>query len=78
MKFSGFRFQVSAQPLAAIVQSDRRRNIAVDSTSATLHFVGWVEPTLGYVGFRFTLPNLHIVNSFVQSETQLILWQNLI
>jgi hypothetical protein len=24
--------------------------------SATLHFVGWVEPISGYVGFRFTQP----------------------
>jgi hypothetical protein len=26
---------------------------------ATLHFVGWVEHNLGFVGFRFTQPNLH-------------------
>jgi len=34
------------------------------------HFVGWVEPVLDYVGFRFTLPNLHVANSIVQRETQ--------
>jgi len=38
--------------------------------SATLHFVGWVEPISGYVGFRFTQPNLHFVSSIVQCETQ--------
>jgi hypothetical protein len=35
-----------------------------------MHFVGWVEPISGYVGFRFTLPNLHFVSSIVQCETQ--------
>jgi hypothetical protein len=38
--------------------------------SATLFFVGWVEPISGYVGFRFTQPNLHFVSSIVQCETQ--------
>ena len=37
---------------------------------ATLLFVGWVEPISGYVGFRFTQPNLHFVTSIVQCETQ--------
>jgi hypothetical protein len=52
------------------VRFDRKRSFGVGSTSATLHFVGWVEPILGYVGFRFTLPNLQFANSIVQSETQ--------
>jgi hypothetical protein len=39
-------------------------------TSATLQFVGWVEPILDYVGFRYTLPNLHFVCSIAQCETQ--------
>ncbi len=39
-------------------------------TSATLHFVGWVEPISGYVGFRFTQPNLHVGSSIAQCETQ--------
>ena len=51
-------------------RADRNRNFALDATSATLHFVGWVEPVSGFVGFRFTLPNLRVVNSIVQSETQ--------
>jgi hypothetical protein len=38
--------------------------------SATLHFVGWAEPISGYVGFRFTLPNLQFVSLFGQNETQ--------
>jgi hypothetical protein len=38
--------------------------------SATLHFVGWVELISGYVGFRFTQPNLHVVSSIAQCETQ--------
>ena len=39
-------------------------------TSATLHFVGWVEPISGYFGFRFSQPNLHFVSAIVQCETQ--------
>jgi hypothetical protein len=37
---------------------------------ANLHFVGWVEPILGYVGFRFAQPNLHFVSSIAPCETQ--------
>jgi len=39
-------------------------------TPATLHFVGWVEPISGYVGFRFTQPNLHFVSTIMLCETQ--------
>jgi hypothetical protein len=39
-------------------------------SSATLNFVGCVEPISGYVGFRFTQANLHFVSSIVQCETQ--------
>ena len=38
--------------------------------SVTLLFLGWVEHISGYVGFRFTQPNLHFVSSIVQCETQ--------
>jgi len=44
----------------------KRRQMA----STTLHFVGWVDPISGYVGFRFTQSNLHVVSSIVQCETQ--------
>ncbi len=37
---------------------------------AFLHFVGWVEPTLGFVGFRCTLPNLHFADDILKCETQ--------
>ena len=36
----------------------------------TLHFVGWVEPTPDFVGFRFTQPNLHIAGVIAKGETQ--------
>jgi hypothetical protein len=36
----------------------------------TLHFVGWVEPTPDFVGFRCTQPNLHFTCSNAQCETQ--------
>jgi hypothetical protein len=35
-----------------------------------LHFVGWDEHTLSFVGFRFTQPNLHFISSIAQCETQ--------
>jgi len=44
----------------------RRLNL----TWATLNFVGWVEHTLSFVGFRFTQPNLHFISSIAQCETQ--------
>ena len=51
--------------------SDQKRNFLADLPSATLHFVGWVEPILDYVGFlRLRRTNLHVVNSVVQCETQ--------
>ena len=37
---------------------------------ATLHFVGWVEPTPGSVGFRCTQPNLHFAGVIAKCETQ--------
>jgi hypothetical protein len=37
---------------------------------ATLHFVGWVEPTPGFVGFRCTQPNLHFAGVIAKGETQ--------
>jgi hypothetical protein len=33
-------------------------------------FVGWVETTLGFVGFRCTQPNLHFDIAFAKCETQ--------
>jgi len=39
-------------------------------TWATLHFVGWVDHTLSFVGFRYTQPNLHFISSIAQCETQ--------
>ena len=37
---------------------------------ATLHFVGWVEPTPDFVGFRCTQPNLHFAGVITKCETQ--------
>jgi hypothetical protein len=37
---------------------------------ATLHFVGWVELTPGFVGFRCTQPNLHFAGVITKCETQ--------
>ena len=35
-------------------------------------FVGWVEPTPGFVGFRCTQPNLHFAGDIAKCETQQI------
>ncbi|MGD8295618.1 MAG: hypothetical protein PVG67_04450, partial [Desulfobacterales bacterium] len=35
-----------------------------------LHFVGWVEPTPGFVGFRCTQSNLHVTGMIAKCETQ--------
>ena len=38
---------------------------------ATLHFVGWVEPTPGFVGFlRLRRTNLHFSGGIAKCETQ--------
>jgi len=42
----------------------------VGSSPATLYFVGWVEPSPGFVGFRCTQPNLHFAGVVVKRETQ--------
>ena len=35
-----------------------------------LHFVGWVEPAPGFVGFRCTQSNLHVTDIIAKCETQ--------
>jgi hypothetical protein len=35
-----------------------------------LHFVGWVEPYPGFVGFRCTQSNLHVTGIIAKCETQ--------
>jgi hypothetical protein len=35
-----------------------------------LHFVGWVEPYPGFVGFRCTQSNLHVTGVIAKCETQ--------
>jgi hypothetical protein len=35
-----------------------------------LHFVGWVEPTPVFVGFRCTQSNLHVTGIIAKCETQ--------
>jgi len=34
------------------------------------NIVGWVEPTPGIVGFRYTQPNLHFWGAITKCETQ--------
>ncbi|MGD9066578.1 MAG: hypothetical protein PVI42_20785, partial [Desulfobacterales bacterium] len=35
-----------------------------------LHFVDWVEPNPGFVGFRCTQSNLHVTGIIAKCETQ--------
>jgi hypothetical protein len=42
----------------------------VGSILTTLHFVGWVESTPVFVGFRSTQPNLHFAGVIAKCETQ--------
>jgi hypothetical protein len=46
------------------------QKIALIPSWATLDFVGWVEPTPDFVGFRCTQPNLHIAGAISKYETQ--------
>jgi len=45
-------------------------NAGVDSTLDYVVIVGWVEPTPGIVGFRYTQPNLHFCRAITKCETQ--------
>jgi hypothetical protein len=73
--FFGFSiFILSIQPAGAKRFSEDwlilSENWGLIPASGALLFVGWVEPIAGYVGFRFTQPNLHVVSSIVLCETQ--------
>jgi hypothetical protein len=46
------------------------KNLGVDSILGHFAFVGWVEPTPGFVGFRCTQPNLHFAGAIAKCETQ--------
>ena len=39
-------------------------------SSVPLHFVGWIKPTPGFVGFRCTQSNLHVTGIIAKCETQ--------
>ena len=44
--------------------------VGVGSILGHFAFVGWVEPTPGFVGFRCTQPNLHVAGAIAKYETQ--------
>ena len=46
------------------------KNLGVDSILGHFAFVGWVEPTPDFVGFRCTQPNLHSDVVIAKCETQ--------
>ena len=62
---SGFNSRVPASSCETTFQK-----LELVLTWATLHFVGWVELTPGFVGFRCTQPNLHFAGVIANCETQ--------
>ena len=47
------------------------KKLGLNLTWPTLHFVGWVEHPVGFVGFlRLRRTNLHFISSIAQCETQ--------
>jgi hypothetical protein len=75
------RFRNRAQKVSISIRLDARgqRRCSCETTFqklelvlswATLHFVGWVELTSGFVGFRCTQPNLHFAGVIAKCETQ--------
>ena len=51
-------------------RSDRRRKVAVGSTSAILHFVGLVKPILGYVGYSTTHTTVRLETNVYDIKTK--------
>ena len=74
----GFRFRVSGfRPALAFslltpetLYETSFPKLELVQSRGTLHFVGWVEPTPDFVGFRCTQLNLHFAGSNAQCETQ--------
>ena len=70
-------FKVSFSIRLAVFSGQRRcacetsfQKLELALSWATLHFVGWVEPTPDFVGFRCTQPNLHFAGVIANCETQ--------
>jgi hypothetical protein len=61
--------QVAPQALPDAYETTFQKLALVPSWS-TLDFVGWVEPTPDFVGFRCTQPNLHVASDISKYETQ--------
>ena len=70
-KSSSFFFDQTgrSQPAAAFVWSYISK-VGVGSILGHFGFVGWVEPTPGFVGFRCPQPNLHFADVIAKCETQ--------
>ena len=74
--FAVYRFQVSGFGCQGVEVLDPEtsyetfQKLGLVLSWATLHFVGWVEPAPGFVGFRCTQPNLHFAGVIADCETQ--------
>ena len=68
---SGVRFQAGSRVFTPdTLYETSFQKLELVLSWATLHFVGWVEPTPGFVGFRCTQPNLHFAGVIAKCETQ--------
>jgi hypothetical protein len=68
--FIGFLFDQPGCPLAGGRALMKLQKLGLVLFRAPLQFVGWVELTPSYVGFRCTQPNLHFAGVFARCETQ--------
>ena len=70
---AGFGCQVSGMKgkhRTSTLHETTLQKLNLDPFWATLYFVGWVEPTQGFLGFRCTQPNLQLAGIIAKCETQ--------
>ncbi|MEE4264852.1 MAG: hypothetical protein V2I56_19365 [Desulfobacteraceae bacterium] len=61
---------VTALPRYVRLYETSLQKLELVPSRATLHFVGWVELTPSFVGFRCTQSNLHFASATAKCETQ--------
>jgi hypothetical protein len=73
-KFKGSEFKVQGLGLTGVtfnlLYKTTFKKLEFVLSWIILHFVGWVEPTPGFVGFRCTQSNLHFAGAIANCETQ--------
>jgi hypothetical protein len=69
-QFIGFRCQGTEVLNPDTLYETSSQKLELVLSWVILHFVGWVELTPSFVGFRCTQPNLHFAGVFAKCETQ--------